>query len=462
LSQNWQTERARLVFGDAAWRRWLDGLRRACEDSHAGSPRGKVELSDATQDERDALDGFMGKLTKPHEPAILPIRPFERLLREYGLAPSLLELFEALDGKPILTRGLMREQYAAGWNGIFRRVRREVGAQMSPEAESWFDALHRREGAGARTLQRIYGEGEDLAVRALLQVLQALSFVEARKRSAAERIDPILPLPLLAARITGNAHGFDWKEAAGRLLWYGLEHLFGEGGDGGVAMEDAETGPSEGESVFSIRSAYIRSVYRMSGLADDDLSSQVLLFAPSWGGVWEERVLTLRQVEKSSVEPNWGDVYAVENPSVFAYLLAAVQERKEELSAGPASPILVCVSGQPSLAAVGLLDKCLRNAGKRRFYYAGDLDVKGLEIAETLARTYRESFVPWCMGTADFAEIAHRGMELTKEEKIRLAGMTCSWDGRLPALMLEWGRKAHQELLVEIMAQTWLKAWGLE
>ena len=75
------------------------------------------------------------------------------------------------------------------------------------------------------------------------------------------------------------------------------------------------------------------------------------------------------------------DIYVVENPAVFSVLT----------SQNPACAV-VCVSGQPRLAALLLLDFLKEN---HRFWYAGDFDPEGLLIAQRLKERYGETLHFW-------------------------------------------------------------------
>ena len=78
-----------------------------------------------------------------------------------------------------------------------------------------------------------------------------------------------------------------------------------------------------------------------------------------------------------------GRVYIVENEMVFAQLC----DRAAEFH----SPLL-CTSGQPSVAALRLLD--LLAASGTTLFYSGDFDGRGLSIAAQLSARYPHLLIP--------------------------------------------------------------------
>lgn len=134
-------------------------------------------------------------------------------------------------------------------------------------------------------------------------------------------------------------------------------------------------------------------------------------------------------------------VYTMENPAVFSAILDYAEGRAD-------IPALVCTSGQPSVAALKLLDQ-LVEAGCI-ICYGGDFDSRGLEIGQRLAERYGVSFKPWFFDTAAYLQ-APKGVKLASEQVKKLAGQRVSWDNKLIESMLQMGRAVYQEVLVEQM-----------
>ena len=92
-----------------------------------------------------------------------------------------------------------------------------------------------------------------------------------------------------------------------------------------------------------------------------------------------------------------GRAYLVENEMVFTQLCDKADQFRAPL---------ICTSGQPSVAALRLLD-LLADAGTALFY-SGNLDGKGLSIAASLDDRYPGSLTPWHMTPEDYARCQSR------------------------------------------------------
>ncbi|MBB6672187.1 TIGR02679 domain-containing protein [Cohnella nanjingensis] len=539
---------AREYFGQPGFARFLALLRAKYEASRAGA-RGTIALTGLTETEREALDGFYGTYT-PVRPSAsgagtdaalkYSIARFEKLLLASRFAMAVPELFEALDGASLYTRAEMQAEEEAAWQALIQQERAALeaglglsGHRYGHRIAEWVSGLGTGTSPGSRTLRLAFAMQRAAAADCLRDCVRALLAAAKHRRqdacdapSGAEGHAPAgapdhttdrtplpLRLPVLAARITGDAHALDWKQPLGRLFWWGLVAVFHEreeeltslaareldeqarGAADGLAGESTGAGAMEtaagqewaadepgyaAESTATAgleedmrnlsRALLIREGYRMGGIADDDLSSQVMFFSPGWYDAWEERVLTLRQVEKlkpdevERIRPS--AVYAVENPSVFAVLVdEAVRRygsRRPRFSPGGGRdlPMLVCGNGQPSVAVVQLLKLFLEpaTAPPPPLYYSGDLDVAGLEIARSLQQRFPNSFRAWRMDAEWFSRHASRGFPMTAAERERMARLTTLWDGLLPGTAAASGMKLHQELWVDTLAEDWQSA----
>ncbi|MHB1173465.1 MAG: DUF2399 domain-containing protein, partial [Lacisediminihabitans sp.] len=138
-----------------------------------------------------------------------------------------------------------------------------------------------------------------------------------------------------------------------------------------------------------------RELWAAAGVAADELSSTVLVHRLQLPGplgdltaAGEPIVLTLRQVRRLEVPVPRAPVFVCENPSVVD---AAARELRD------ASAPIVCILGQPSLAAELLLQK-LSPTGIR---YHGDFDGGGVCIANHLYERF--GFEAWRCGAIDLA-----------------------------------------------------------
>lgn len=479
-------ERAiRDYFGQPGFRRFLKLLERQYSASLDGV-RGYVSLSDIEAAERDALDSFYGIYSppKPGENKRYSLKKFERILLESRFGLTIPRLLGIMHGGPVETRREQEGRTAAEWSGMIGRALEDFKGHADEGIEAWARGLDVAEGhpsPGYRTLWLVFGRSRQEADRCLRFCLTALCRVRGipengddlpthgARATVLATVAPLLRLPVLSAAVTGDAHALDWKYPLGRLFWWGLTSVSG-GAPTLASEEQLESVQDEDETPLgaSSRAITIREGYRRGGVADDDLSSQVMLYAPELFGSFEERVLTLRQVEQLSAERlarlRHSTVYMVENPSVFAELIdAAVGDgRREgepsgavetELATGnieSARTILICGNGRPSVAVLRLLDQLLSHERRDAvIQYAGDLDAGGLSIAQGLQLRYPNAFRPWRMDAEQYVRYADRGIPLEAGERARLSECRPAWDCDLIGFMLENGAKLHQELWIE-------------
>ncbi|MDQ3578344.1 MAG: DUF2399 domain-containing protein, partial [Actinomycetota bacterium] len=124
-------------------------------------------------------------------------------------------------------------------------------------------------------------------------------------------------------------------------------------------------------------------------------------------------------------------VWVCENPIVVA-------TAADEL--GAACPPVVCLSGQPSLAAIELLT--LLASDGAHFVYHGDFDWGGIRIANGL--TTRVDWTPWRFGTESYEQ----AILATVGDELRGQPATAHWDPRLRGAMEAAGRKIEEELFL--------------
>lgn len=197
----------------------------------------------------------------------------------------------------------------------------------------------------------------------------------------------------------------------------------------------------------------MRAVFRQAGLEEDDLSSNVIvaglqtkptddryaLFANSTQ-TGDPLILPLRFFDRTTDWLNVKAVYVVENPTVLSAILDAWE--------GPGFPPIVCPSGQPSVAALHLLDELVSVGVK--IYYSGDFDGKGLEIGVGLWKRYPDNFVPWLFNSLTY-QAAPAGTRLSEEQRKRISALDIPWDWGLQTALLQRGFVVFQEVLVEEM-----------
>ncbi|NGQ95115.1 DUF2399 domain-containing protein [Brevibacillus sp. SYP-B805] len=471
----------KAFFSEPGLTRFIDAVRNTYRRRGVS---GYVRVKQLSAKECEALEGLLGTLQKPGEDLQEPLRKVENILLQSGFDITIRELLTCLDGQEVLTRAELEQQAERNWNDfIDAALQAKREKQLPVQIGEWVERL--REGAvqGSRILRRQHAQNPEDAQLQFEYCLDALCRVWEMKQEKiaqedCEAPEMLIRLPVLAAKVARNAHAFDIKFPAGRLLWCGLQEIFtrkseDKSSDSFDAMDSNEEWESSGiidmnetDVAGQARSLEIRKTYRIAGIADDDISSQVILFAPHLTKRNEELVLTLRQVERLPAIPKFSGLYVVENPSVFATLLDGTlqYEKYRSRSSYDSAPILICLNGQPSAATIRWIDRCLeaRDQNDVRLHYSGDFDVKGLAIAQGLARRYGKHFVPWRMSVSDYERFAPYGMDLSDQEKEQLQKMTVDWDYSLGTRMAFLGTKVHQEVFVEELLQDWMDVFGSE
>ena len=237
---------------------------------------------------------------------------------------------------------------------------------------------------------------------------------------------------VFAARMTGNPHYFDSGSDGERLILaylryqeykrYGLSDaaeekvkISVETGEEADAETDVKISAETDSDIDTDESKLEKKtrLFYQAGLLRDELSNDVLVYGihgilpdgkvhTGIEGFWQEKEpmrLTLHTVGKlklvipvgmetalagTSENPVWKTlkkVYVVENPAVFSHLIKNIPDIT-----------VICGNGQIRLAALYLMDRFPESVS---FYYAGDFDPEGLQIAQRLKRRYKDRFHFW-------------------------------------------------------------------
>ena len=239
-------------------------------------------------------------------------------------------------------------------------------------ARHWLDALKAKE---LHLYQREFYLREEL----LGTVARALDMLPATCQR----------LPIFASQVTGNPHGLDFDQEAGRLFLQALAYLKGE------------TVPREADERTSL-------LYEFNILRDD-----ILNFATAYGltaydgqgqeiSYWRSAAenlsplnLPFREIIRAHrICPlqDSSPVYIVENSGVFSALLDSLQRR------GQKTPLLA-LHGQLKAASWALLDKLAESGAF--FLYSGDCDPEGLGIANRLLQKYQNARL-WHMSGEEY------------------------------------------------------------
>lgn len=408
--------RLRRALGgpDTAW--LVERLRRRIASGRELT--GTISLARPTPAQRRAVESLLGRPPRPGDSVGVPLATLDAVVRRGGLHPDgLAAAVRELVG-PVTNEAAERAAEAEAWNAALEPLAHLAGPAATWGAAPTTSSLVRRLAGDPAGAARLVGE--------LAAVLAALP------------ADGV-PLARLAARATGDAHALDRRRPLATLVLSAIRAGWWRG-EGDTSGPDGTASGPDGTPAQRRR-----LLWDTVGVLVDELSSTVLtlgvpfaagsalegLVAPARGG-GEPVVLTLRQVARSPIGWVAPAVFACENPAVVA---AAADQF------GPACPPLVCLGGQPSIAALHLLAAAA--AAGATIHYHGDFDWGGVRIGNLLHQ--RLAWRPWRFDASAFRALPadRRGGPLAG------AAVVAQWDPDLTAALIADGRRVEEELLLE-------------
>lgn len=368
-----------------------------------------VHLRDLPHEERAAVDRLLGARSRG-EAVRIPLDRLDALLRERA-GCSLVDVVTAAVG-PVRDRPGERAAREAGDGDLWERLLAHPALHGRPELAGWLAAVR----AGGRW-RRLQDPARDLA--GALDVLGRLPLPHPAGRAR------------LAAEILGHAHALDDGSPVGRLVLAALAYRAGRTG--------------------RLPAADRRSLLAAQGVVSDETSSTVLTLglrpapagpltraASGWadGQVPLPVPLAAVQSERWRVRPG-SVVWVCENPSVPA--------------AAAGLPVtVVCLEGQPSVAAVLLL-RTLAGGGARLRYH-GDFGAGGITIANQVVGDLGAE--PWRFRAADHREALARVAGCgTTPQPLRGPVPDARWDPDLAPAVRACGVEIEEELVMDLLLE---------
>lgn len=303
----------------------------------------------------------------------------------------------------------------------------------------WLEKVLQTQGEGNLLLIKNYKENPDYLRKVLEQVLKAILqlpfFMEEQPTASIQTIsrqsEKVL-LAVFAAKTTGDPHFFDTGTLGEQLLIAFLKSV----------MLDFNIG----KRICAEEKA---SLFYEAGLLIDDLSNFTLAYGiHAWTrdgkvhegveGFWSRRepiLLTLMNLGSFGSVGTTGrrNVYIVENPAVFSVLIGEWRDAT-----------IICGNGQIRLATFTLLDLF---DDKTTFYYAGDFDPEGLQIAQRLKERYQERLQLWNYHK-EYYEKYKSGVEITERSLRKLDKIYLKELQEMKSVLLKEKKAVYQEAML--------------
>jgi uncharacterized protein (TIGR02679 family) len=378
---------------------------------------GTVSLTRPTAAQRLAVERLLGRRPGTGESIGVPLADLDTQLRRSGLQPDgLAAAVEELVG-PVTAQAAERAATTVAWAGALCQLS-ALGPPDGPLARWATDP------ATTGLVRRLAGSPEPAAslVTDLLSVLAGLPAGG-------------VPLARFAAGTTGDPHALDRGRPLATLALSAIRAGWGDGS----ALAAGDDTPAQRR----------RALWDRVGVLVDELSSTVLVLnvpfaapgglrrlAAAAGAVGEPLVLTLRQLAREPVGWVASTVFGCENPAVVAAAADLL---------GPACPPLVCVGGQPTTAALRLLDAAA--AARAEIRYHGDFDWGGLRIANLLHE--RLPWRPWRSTRRRTPPRWRRAGTGRLGGPLAGAPVPARWDPDLAGAMTAAGRRVEEELVLD-------------
>ncbi|MBR1852558.1 MAG: DUF2399 domain-containing protein [Lachnospiraceae bacterium] len=439
MSSRGKTAECAAYFkGQPAWHRYFVQMRRKWEAY--GRTGGRIVLSDATEDEREALVRVLGRKAKvPSEEEISEVsfsmREFEEALQHTRFAPiSLKELLEAYFEEELQTRQEKKRLKEQGEEEFFEKLIENL-IQKTGEKEEyqkgilWLRAMKEEHRYGYSVLMEARRVSQENAVSLVWNVEEVFADICAEDALAE------IPLAVLAAKVTGNPHYFDRNSVGGKLFVNALCSL--------TTRECPATAYDWRELLLQYH------------ILPDEMSNTVITFGvhlevedglhPAFEGycaMREPGILIMPALKKAKRAYGEGKaIFIVENEMVFSYLTEHLADKKVAV---------LCTSGQPCTVAIRLMELlCKENIP---IYYSGDMDPEGIRIADRLWERFGGKIQPWRMGADDYRKGISE--ERISDRRLRILDMVkCTELQETVSCVREWRRTAYQENLLQELVQ---------
>lgn len=397
----------------------LAGLRQRMRrhfERHGLSPEKPVlHLTNLNAVEHEALALLIGLPSRSTRSVRIDLARLDAALRDAGLASSLHEALEKLDG-PIVNRAEAKAELQSRWS----RVTDDQG--LHPTLCAWLQGT-----STVGLLKRVSKQSPQTAHQLLRQAHMVMRRLPAQGLTRAQ----------LAADTIGNAHALDNGQPVATVVLAALQY--------GANDDKQEQPPSEEADGTPRPTERVRDIWARSGVLVNELARPALFLnlpvrtpSASLAAQGEPGYLSLRLLLRTPPVWDVADqiIYVCENPNIVSIAADRL---------GTACAPLVCTDGMPA-AAQRVLLKQLVDSGAKLLYH-GDFDWAGIHIANNVMKLYECS--PWRFGAADYLQAIESAPP--KDRDLEETGVAASWDPDLIEAMQSRGMAIAEEAVASLL-----------
>ncbi|PFE07170.1 TIGR02679 domain-containing protein [Bacillus cereus] len=346
-----------------------------------GRVKGVVILKNATDQEKECLDGIMPNINFKDTDIKVRLLTFEKRLKEKTVYDSvnLDDLLECYFSQKIVSKKEVDERKRS------KKVQfiEEVSKYTSHPYYQYYIVSIKRKGRGYKRFMNLYEESSSTLRKYLSHLSQSIQLLPLSKMTH---------VAMFAAKMTKDPHAYDIQTSLGDLFFDILT----------IAYEKEITN-TQLSSKLSIED--INDVLNHCNLIRDDISSDVIFtglyakdirdlpieyidLATKHDTVLKLPLCELIKIEKFYPIESFKVVYAFENPILYKVFIESV---KEEVGCYPPS---VCTSGHFSYALWKFFDKLIPYNSTVIIKTNFDMDPEGLKMNDKLYSRYGEVIHP--------------------------------------------------------------------
>jgi len=392
-----------------------------------------VRLPSPSMDEETALSGFFNRDYYDQALIRIGLAEFERQIQKFFEYDGGLDtVLGAYFGRPVATQASEPVSEPLKYKDAFTRAIRD---DLLPRFEDTPAAAWLREMLAH--MRRTYRQWADQFPHEPDTVLATVSEVCGAVNALPE--SQLVRLSDFSSQHLGSSRALDFHSVHGPLFLRALAHMFDV------------TVPTLLED--SIR------LYLQAGLLSDGVLSQVTIRGIKaddtacmfYDQLGEAHVLTLENICRLTEARAYGDkVFIVENPHVFSTLC-------ERVSGFNCTVVCIMDGLNPALERV--LELFILSGAV--LYYAGNMDYKGLTLADRVYLRFGKAFIPWRYGRADY-ELLFTGNDYLLPDDRKDLAMHNEELASLLSLLRKKGKSASSLPLVGLLAEDIFAILGLE